>query len=211
MPVRVLTVNQPVASAMVTPDERLWASGSELGGFVPVKPVENRSWAPSSDPDAGPWQRGGEVPHAGILVAVHAGRAWWPRPGGKKSSGARPDPKMLAWVRERWPEMPEPGDLPLRAVVGCVRVRAFFRIADLAGSAQVDMGLGGEPEERRRWRQVVQGSPWLLGPVAWYVDRAWRLREPVPHLPGTLGLSAAPEAVERACLDAGARPAGSSR
>lgn len=109
-PVSILTVNQPIAAAMTTPD----AGGfGDDGGFLPRKPLENRRWRPRS------------IPAGGLLVAIRAGAKWW-GPGMKPTS--RPNPDGLAWVRERWPDLPDPSTLATSAVVGVVRVRTAVRV-----------------------------------------------------------------------------------
>lgn len=176
-PIRFLTVLQPVASAMVSPN----AGGfGDDGGFVPAKPIENRKYAPRN------------IPREGLLVAVHAGLRWWGGPD--DAPNASPTPEGLAWVRERWPAMPAWPDLPLGVVVGCVRVRAAIDLRKPPKLWAVS------------WSNVAETSPWKLGPVCWVIDRAWRLEHPIPRR-GMVGFGIADGEVEKACRAAGARTA----
>lgn len=181
----VLTVLQPVASAMVEPD----AGGfGDDGGFVPRKPIENRGWRPSV------------IPAEGLLVAIRAGAKWWASnaaPGSVRGKPrTTPDPHGLAWVRERWSAMPPADALPTSAVLGCVRVRAAV---DIRGD--VPPGMWDGP------RDVAARSPWTLGPIAWIIDRGWRLPKPMPWSLGEMGLRPAAPEIAAACLAAGARVA----
>lgn len=222
-PVRFLTVLQPVATAMVTPSPespwvsadpwtRCWCCGEKYGeghakgcatldeedvrGFVPVKPLENRSrplWG------AGHRARGID---AGVLVAIHAGLRWW-TPQGISGPPVEhiPHPGM-EWVRLRWPGLPEPAELPTGVVLGCVRVRKCIDVHGDAGDLSAMW-------ERNSWAGRASSSPWLLGPWAWCIDRAWRLEVPIQRR-GTITIGLADDEVRDACVRAGARLARSS-
>lgn len=194
--VSILTVLQPIAAAMTTPDYGFPQFGDD-GGFVPRKPIENRRWRPR------------KVPAGGLLVAVRAGAKWW-NPIGKPT--AQPSAEGLAWVRERWPEMPDPDDLPTSAVVGVVRVRLAARLHRFVdgGIAAVEPLPGDGPTECV-WLNQVERSPWVLGPIAWVVDRAWALPEPFPWRPGGLSLEVAPPEIAALCLATGATLAAGAR
>jgi site-specific DNA-cytosine methylase len=73
-----LTVCQPVATSMIT---------RRPHSIRPVKPIENRSWAPKNIPDGG------------LLVAIHAGQKWW-RPNGSPTSKYHIG--GIGFVRDRW-------------------------------------------------------------------------------------------------------------
>jgi hypothetical protein len=144
-----LTVCQPVATAMVT---------RRPHSLRPVKPVENRSWAPK------------RIPPGGLLIAIHAGARWW-------SAEGKPTTQYnmagVAFVRERW--VGPPVDLrtvPTSAFVGVIRVVGI-----------IEPETGSVP-----LLDLTEARPWMLGPKCWLIDACWSLPEPIPFAKGRLNL-----------------------
>lgn len=93
------------------------------------------------------------IPEGGIWIAVHAGITMdW---------GAVP------WVRERWPEMPDPKMLPLGAILGLMHVVRWASVVD--------------GQQVLPWRPLgcMDDDAWATGPECAVIDDKRALPEPI--------------------------------
>ena len=147
---KALTLAQPVASAML------------IGG----KRIENRTWTPSVHPTSK--AQPALIKSEPMVIAVHAGAAWWD--GLKDKGKSKTCPKLrtdvAAFVQARWRGAPvDLAGLPTSAILGAMRVVDFVHVDELRARVEV----AGEAVD-----------VWAIGPWCWMVDRVWVLDEPIP-------------------------------